>query len=600
MIRVDTVLFVCLAGLANAQDPRLVADVHASGSAAPFSILGRGPRPGELLVALDDGVRGTELWRTDGTAAGTVLVRELVPGPLGASFTTGSGGSAGCMFVADRGFGQEMWASDGTAAGTRQLFSAAGIRAVALRAPEPGARIGDHFLFDDGWGMAFLSDGTASGTRPLLSGSPLGTFAFGGAFYTHDTLHSAAWVVVPSSPPSVTVFAAAYVTNVNGEPIISQYTLSTNTTTLIAIARPGQPSIAGLNGWVPPFAIGGQLAYIDEQTGLWTWNPGSPPLLLATSAAGLGTPPLPLLVQAFGTRLLFRGRDAATGFEPWVTDGTVAGTQVLDLTPGPFGSVFQFAGAAPDGQRALLWTRTAATGSEPWSTDGTIAGTVQLADLEPGPGDSALDARAAFAFASAPGQRRLLLPVSTSARGRELWITDGTAAGSSFLTEIAPGPADGVEASTWGYLAGHRVLLCADDGTHGLELWAVDLEGSTTRIERQGTRSFEVHGDAVIGASVTFESSGLAPQDIGAVAIGWPATAAPVGPGGTFLHVDPALTLPWLPITPNAAGAWSLAVTVPNLPGLVGLDLVAQAGFLGPTTGTAIELGSAYWLGIGR
>jgi ELWxxDGT repeat protein len=33
-----------------------------------------------LFFAADDGVNGRELWRSDGTAAGTGLVADLVPG----------------------------------------------------------------------------------------------------------------------------------------------------------------------------------------------------------------------------------------------------------------------------------------------------------------------------------------------------------------------------------------------------------------------------------------------------------------------------------------------------------------------------------------
>src|SRR5262249_55437293 len=155
--------------------------------------------------------------------------------------------------------------------------------------------------------------------------------------------------------------------------------------------------------------------------------------------------------------------------------------------------------------------------------------------------------------------------------------------------EIVPGPSDGVTQYTRLFgsfsAAGHRLLFAEDDGVHGYELWAIDLEGSTTRIEQQGTREFEVRGDAVIGAAVEFASTGLAAQDIAAVAVGWPAIATPLGVGGNYLHVDLALSLPWLPITPDSNGAWRQSVVVPNLPGLAGLDLVAQAGFLGPSTG---------------
>jgi ELWxxDGT repeat protein len=57
------------------------------------------------------------LWRSDGTEAGTELVRELDGLP---SFLTAVGSRL--FFVApDEGRGDELWVSDGTAAGTRLL-----------------------------------------------------------------------------------------------------------------------------------------------------------------------------------------------------------------------------------------------------------------------------------------------------------------------------------------------------------------------------------------------------------------------------------------------------------------------------------------------
>ena len=74
---------------------------------------------GTLFFIANDGPTGNELWRSDGTAAGTVLVKDIYPGPEGSRsvFLTDVDGTL--AFRSDDGIhGDELWRSDGTEAGT--------------------------------------------------------------------------------------------------------------------------------------------------------------------------------------------------------------------------------------------------------------------------------------------------------------------------------------------------------------------------------------------------------------------------------------------------------------------------------------------------
>jgi len=75
------------------------------------------------LVAASDGAAGHELWITDGTTAGTTLLLDINPGPASSEprdFTLAAGK---VYFSADDGAaGRELWVTDGTPAGTTRVF----------------------------------------------------------------------------------------------------------------------------------------------------------------------------------------------------------------------------------------------------------------------------------------------------------------------------------------------------------------------------------------------------------------------------------------------------------------------------------------------
>jgi ELWxxDGT repeat protein len=71
---------------------------------------------GILYFKADDGLTGAELWRSDGTAAGTYLLKDLTPGMTGGAF--GEFASVNNTLYFTGGIGTQLWRSDGTAAGT--------------------------------------------------------------------------------------------------------------------------------------------------------------------------------------------------------------------------------------------------------------------------------------------------------------------------------------------------------------------------------------------------------------------------------------------------------------------------------------------------
>jgi ELWxxDGT repeat protein len=73
----------------------------------------------QLFFSANDGEFGSELWKSDGTAEGTVLVKDVWPGERNSNPMDLTNVNGQLFFtVDDPVYGRELWKSDGTEAGT--------------------------------------------------------------------------------------------------------------------------------------------------------------------------------------------------------------------------------------------------------------------------------------------------------------------------------------------------------------------------------------------------------------------------------------------------------------------------------------------------
>jgi ELWxxDGT repeat protein len=83
--------------------------------------------------------------------------------------------------------------------------------------------------------------------------------------------------------------------------------------------------------------------------------------------------------------------------------------------------------------RTVFSAADPAHGREVWATDGTAAGTVRLANIASGAADSDV-----WWFA-ALGDGRALFSATDAAHGSELWVTDGISTGMRLVADLVPG-----------------------------------------------------------------------------------------------------------------------------------------------------------------
>ena len=98
----------------------MVKDIRPGGGDSDPS--GLAALNGILYFGANNGVNGWELWRSDGTDAGTFMVRDIQPG-FGSSFADGLVAMNGYVYFSAEtsglgSTGRELWRSDGTFAGT--------------------------------------------------------------------------------------------------------------------------------------------------------------------------------------------------------------------------------------------------------------------------------------------------------------------------------------------------------------------------------------------------------------------------------------------------------------------------------------------------
>ncbi|HPF37635.1 MAG TPA: thrombospondin type 3 repeat-containing protein [Phycisphaerae bacterium] len=526
-----------------------------------------------FFVATSDNL-GRELWKTDGTPMGETLVRDIRLGGAGSEPRSLTAANNLLFLVAANGVeigapppqpsnsGLELWVSDGTTAGTtlvRDFWQSPFGGDFGGSPTELTSGLNEvYFIVSEGAPFSsvarlqiYRSDGTLNGTinltnlpivqqewhwfRSLTFVDPLLFFSFenrtpgaesAAELYRTDNNGNFQMVrdIVPgpdagSYPRALTAFNGSLLFEATLNPGRWELWISDGTET-------GTQSVHEFNER-PGDAFPMDLVAFDNQlyfsaddgvsgTELWrTSGPDGVTELVADILPGpRGSNPSQLTPQ--GNRLYFSAITAATGEEMFVyspADDTV--TLVKDIGSGVRSSRPDLP-TAFDGS-LVFKAFDSDNGHTLWRTDGTDAGTSIFIDAWPD------ETTAPYELLDI--DNAIIAAADDGVSGPELWITDGTPANTSLFAEIIPGDEGGDPSDLT--RVGDTIFFVAETPAAGAELWRVNTDGSDLQLVldiRPGPVGAEPRNLVNVGGALYFTANdGVSGEEL------WTSDGTPAG-----------------------------------------------------------------------
>lgn len=468
-----------------------------------------------VLFAAETEELGSELWITAGTTESTRLLKDIFEGSEFASpgqFCRKMAGAPGFFFAATHpAFGRELWQTDGTTEGTVLVQDivpgANGSEPHHLRAsknaffliahtPEFGSEVWGSVLAGENYGaLQLLSEGF-EGPKP----SEPYTLCLDDEGFLFYSLHSEEGEELWYS--NVSPMPGKMLLNIFPGGIAEPY----HTTSAYGrIFFSAMDPVHGRELWS-------------------TRGPHIPPTIYADIFTDNSVNPSssPSEMEPLGDALLFAADDIEHGNELWMTDGTEAGTRLLsDISSGrTSGNPSQITAV---GDRAYFRAETLGQGVELWITDGTAQGTAIAADInvaressnpdhltawngkllfsafrpyegnelwiaEPGKAPDILKNIREGGSSSNPRnftawKDHVYFQADDGLHGEELWRTDGTEAGTVLVRDIIAKPYEPVAVSALS-VSGDRLYIAGFNANKGRELWSLQEDSEGLRLVR--------------------------------------------------------------------------------------------------------------------
>jgi len=407
-----------------------------------------------LYFFADDGTHGKELWKSDGTATGTMMVKDISSGSSGSyPYDLIAIGNTLFFTASDGTNGSELWKSDGTASGTvlvKDINSGSG-----HSYPGGFTAVGSTLFFsaNDGTNGIELwkSDGTTNGTMMVKDINPGGSVN----------------VARSSSPSFLTAIGSTLFFRAEGGTPYAGKELWKSDGTSSGTVMVKDINSGGDSGSPNELTAIGSTLYFKANDGingneLWKSDGTTNGTMMVRDLNSGSSSSSPTYLTAVGNTLYFRSDDGTNGAELWKSDGTTNGTvMVKDICSGSSGGYPHYITAV--GSTLYFVANDGTNGYELWKSDGTASGTVMVKDIYSGSGSSDP------VHMTAVGNS-LYFTASDGTHGYEFWKSNGTASGTMMVEDINSGSGDGNP--SFFIAVGSTLYFRATDGDTGYELFS--------------------------------------------------------------------------------------------------------------------------------
>jgi len=441
---------------------------------------------------------GNELWVTDGTEDGTHIVKDIAKGTKDSSigYLTAFGDKV--IFSVGPNYSNfEPWVSDGTPEGTFMLKD-------INEGPSPSSP--KHFTVYDGkvyfaaesqneGREVWSTDGTPEGTKILVD-------------YTSGT---------NSSYVSRMAVADGSLWFIEGDSggvynLVRSDGTTTGTETFETDVRPNELAVskdglyyikAKVNEWVGDtmkYTSGGNKNDLFQGNDFESLTPGENTLFLTQKINGLDAALTqlegnnikilrhldknfdgPKEMTTIGDTLFFAGEHSnLEGKELFKADGSTF-SLVKDINPGEASS--NLSHLTPMNEKLYFTATTVAEGNELWVSDGTEAGTHIVKDINPGTDGSAISSITAI-------DNKLYFNAISADGDNELWISDGTEDGTKLLININKEPISGLTPKSNIYRVGDKFVFMK-----GNEVWVSDGTAEGTADTGEASNAISLNAD---------------------------------------------------------------------------------------------------------